>query len=167
MPDGVGSQAAGGDYWTEGDAYVWYDGDRRMEVSLASDLVVIGDDTDLPSSDGVDDTVTGRIVQRAVLDVQDVQVAEPVFRSESGELMTLPGGVLVILDSAWSSASVELFFGINGVTLDRVSELGWLPNGFYVDTDPGFASLTLANALLGQPGVESSTPNWLRSAVPK
>ena len=39
----------------------------------------------------------------------------PVFRSESGGgLMTLPGGVLLALDSEWDVDSVEKFFEDNG-----------------------------------------------------
>ena len=87
---------------------------------------------------------------------------QPVFLSESGELMTLPGGVIVALNAEWDTDATAAFFTRNGIELDRVSELSYVTNGFFVQTGPGFASLDLANALAGQPGVELSSPNWSR-----
>ena len=40
----------------------------------------------------------------------------------------------------------------------------WL-NGFFVETEPGLASLRLANSLVGQPGVVLSSPNWVLEVV--
>ena len=51
--------------------------------------------------------------------------------------------------------------------MDRVSELSYAANGFFVETEPGFPSLDLANTRAGQEGVELSSPNWGREAVPK
>ena len=100
------------------------------------------------------------IVQKQAKHGQD---ARPVFRSESGgELMTLPGGVLLALDPEWDQARVETFFSQNGIAADRTSELGFIENGFLVKTGPGFPSLELANALAGQDGVLVSSPNWWR-----
>ena len=100
------------------------------------------------------------IVQKQAKHGQD---ARPVFRSESGgELMTLPGGVLLALDPEWDQARVETFFSQNGISADRTSELGFIENGFLVKTGPGFPSLELANALAGQDGVLVSSPNWWR-----
>lgn len=86
----------------------------------------------------------------------------PVFRSQSGALMTLPGGALLLLSPEWSKKQVDVFFDGHRIAPDRVSELGWIDNGFSVRTDPGFPSLELANALAGQAGVELSSPNWWR-----
>lgn len=83
-----------------------------------------------------------------------------VFRSESGEEMGLPGGVILLLEANWSAAEVAAFLAANGIAADRVSELGWIDNGFVIATEPGLASLTLANSLAGQPGVVLSSPNW-------
>ena len=93
--------------------------------------------------------------------------ALPVFRSESGALMTLPGGVLLVLSSEWSQAETNAFFSNNEIKMDRVSELDYVANGFFVETEPGFPSLALANALPAQDGVEISSPNWGRQATPK
>ena len=78
--------------------------------------------------------------------------------------MTLPGGVLLALNPAWSKAETDAFFADNDIKLSRVSELGFVANGFFVETDPGFPSLNLANALAGQDGVELSSPNWWTEA---
>ena len=51
--------------------------------------------------------------------------------------------------------------------MDRVSELDYVANGFFVETEPGFPSLDLANALAVQDGVEVSSPNWAREVTPK
>lgn len=90
-----------------------------------------------------------------------------VFVSESGSRMTLPGGVVLLLDPAWSASEAESFFAANEIPLDQVSELGWIGNGFLVATEPGMASLELANVLASQPGVELSSPNWARELVPE
>ena len=88
---------------------------------------------------------------------------QPVFRSESGgELMTLPGGIMLALDPEWDQDAVEKFFSRNGISLERTSELDFLDNGFFVETEPGFPSLELANDLAGQEGVIISSPNWAR-----
>ena len=81
--------------------------------------------------------------------------------------MTLPGGVLLALDDTWSPAQTTEFFVGNGISLERVSELEYLNNGFFVETEPGWPSLQLANMLTEQDGVEISSPNWRREVVPK
>ena len=85
---------------------------------------------------------------------------QPVFRSSSGALMTLPGGVVLLLDQDWSRKRVDQFLEDNGISWSRVSELGWIDNGYFIETASGFPSLTLANTLAGQDGVEISSPNW-------
>ena len=85
----------------------------------------------------------------------------PVFRSESGgTLMTLPGGVLVKLDSNWDQEMVDKFLSDNGIDAERTSPIGFIENAFFVETEPGFASLELANSLAIKEGVEISSPNW-------
>ena len=59
------------------------------------------------------------------------------------------------------------FSPTNGIKMDRVSELDYVANGFFVETEPGFPSLDLANALAVQDGVEISSPNWAREVTPK
>ena len=88
--------------------------------------------------------------------------AEPVFRTESGELMTLPGGVVLVLDASWDEAAVEGFFAEHGIARSSVTEQSFGANAFLVDTEPGFPSLELANTLAMQDGVRISSPNWRR-----
>ena len=149
----------------QGDPYTWQDGDRTMTVKLQTDLVVEKDSGGLPR-DVVPASGGGTHVVRGA-DGQSKSDTLPVFRSESGALMTLPGGVLLVLISEWSQAKTNAFFSTNGIKMDRVSELDYVANGFFVETEPGFPSLDLANALAGKDGVEISSPNWGREATPK
>ena len=88
--------------------------------------------------------------------------AEPMFRSSSGELMTLPGGVVLVLDASWDGAAVEGFFAQHGIGQSRLTEQSFGTNAFLVDTEPGLPSLELANTLAVQDGVRISSPNWRR-----
>ena len=164
----------------DGQPYTWVDGDRSLTVLLQSDLMV-GDDGDITvveeSEEGVV-TASSRggavtrssesdIVRKTASPPAVVDEAQPVFRSESGELMTLPGGVLLALNPDWTQVETDAFFAGNGINLDRVSELEFLTNGFFVETEPGFPSLNLANALAGQEGVVLSSPNWWTDISPE
>ncbi len=149
----------------QGDPYTWQDGDRTMTVKLQTDLVVEKDSRGLPR-DVVSANQDGTNVVRSA-DAQSKSATLPVFRSESGALMTLPGGVLLVLSSEWNQGETNAFFSDNGIKMDRVSELGYVANGFFIETEPGFPSLDLANALAVQDGVEISSPNWGRDATTK
>ena len=149
----------------EGDPYTWQDGDRAMTVKLQTDLVVEKGSGGLPR-DVVAASEGGTNVVRSA-DGQSKSNTLPVFRSESGGLMTLPGGVLLVLSPEWGQAETNAFFPNNGIEMDRLSELDYVANGFFVETGPGFPSLDLANALAVQDGVEVSSPNWGREATPK
>ena len=150
----------------EGRPYTWVDGDRSQTVYLQSDLVVESDSSGLPR-DIVEASAagTGNVARGA--DAQLKSDTLPVFRSESGELLTLPGGVLLVLDPEWSESQVNSFFSDNSITKDLVSELSYATNGFYIETEPGFPSLELANKLAALDGVELSSPNWGRDATTK
>ena len=132
-------------------SYTYNDGDRTLTVFLDSDLMIGGD------SGG---TTDGGAITTRSSDSQRRDNELPVFRASSGSLMTLPGGVLLLLNEDWTSAQVDTFFSTNEINRNKVSELGWIDNGFFIETDPGFPSLTLANKLAGQEGVELSSPNW-------
>ena len=149
----------------QGDPYTWQDGDRTMTVRLQTDLVVEKGSGGLPL-DVVSANEGGTNVVRSA-DGQSKSDTLPVFRSESGALMTLPGGVLLVLSPEWSQGETSAFFSSNGIRMDRASELGYVANGFFVETEPGFPSLDLANALEVQDGVEISSPNWGKEVTPK
>ena len=137
--------------------YTWQDGDRILRVTLQPDLVLQEDASPADKGGPMVETGKGVIVRKS--DTSDTS-GQPVFRSPSGALMTLPGGVLLVLEDAWTEAEVNSFFARNGIKRDRVSDLSYATNGFFVETDPGFPSLELANKLAAQKGVIISSPNW-------
>ena len=154
-----------GQGYDQGTVYTWEDGDRTQRVVLQDDLVVQDNDAITPGDDVVARGLVDSIIQKQPNEVDD---SRPVFRSESGGgLMTLPGGVLVALDPDWEGDEVNDFFTQNGISLDRTSELGFIENGFLIDTEPGFPSLELANELATMDGVLISSPNWWRDAEAK
>ena len=149
----------------QGPAYTWEDGDRTLTVYLQTDLVVDKGSDGLPRDIVEADDGGSNIVRSA--DAQSEGDTLPVFRSESGSLMTLPGGILLVLSAEWSQAETDAFFSDNDVKMDRVSELSYVANGFFIETAPGYPSLDLANELAALDGVEVSSPNWGREATPK
>ena len=143
-----------------GTVYTWQDGDRTLRVVLEPRQAVHETVADRTEDGEVEKGASDNIVRERSGSGSDGQ---PVFRSESGgELMTLPGGIILALDPEWDQHTVEKFFSRNGIAFDRTSELDFLPNGFFVETDPGFPSLELANTLADQGGVILSSPNWSR-----
>ena len=114
----------------QGRVYTYADGDRTVRVRLQSDLEVSGDGSVARGSG--EHIVTKDSARRSS--------GQPVFRSESsGTLMTLPGGVLLVLDAEWSPVQTEAFFARNRIKPDRVSALDVAANSFFVETDPGFS----------------------------
>ena len=158
--EGSGSAAARGLESAQGQIYTWHDGDRTLRVQIQSDLTV---------SPGVSGSAQGRIVRRTdQTSAAEDNDPEPVFRSVSGGgLMTLLGGVLLVLDPEWDQHQILAFFARNDIPQGSVSEIEFLANGYRVETDSGLASLELANSLAVQEGVEVSSPNWHREVVPK
>lgn len=149
----------------QGQAYTWEDGDRTLTVLLQEDLTV-----EKTSEIETSDVVLVRGAVDSIIERQDRHEADegPVFKSESGGgLMTLPGGVLLALDPDWGQAEVDRFFEYNGISASKVSELGFIENGFLVETDSGFPSLDLANELASEHGVLISSPNWSREVETK
>ena len=141
--------------------YTWEDGDRTLTVTLQTDLAIeerTGEELRDALKDALAATPRGNVVRSA--DSRGRSTGLPVFTSPSGDLMTLPGGVLLLLDQDWGEARVKRFFADNAISASDVSALGWIDNGYFIETAPGFPSLTLANALAGQEGVEISSPNW-------
>ena len=149
----------------QGQTHTWEDGDRTLTVYLQTDLVAEKGSDGLPRDIVAADDDGTSVVRSA--DRQSTGDTLPVFRSESGSLMTLPGGVLLVLSAEWSQSETNAFFSNNGIKMDRVSELSYIANGFFIETEPGFPSLDLANDLSALDGVEVSSPNWGREATPK
>ena len=149
----------------EGRAYTWQDGDRTLTVYLQDDLVVERDSAGMPR-DVVESDRGGVSLARSAQEKSKSDTL-PVFRTGSGSLRTLPGGVLLVLNEEWTQAQADAFLSSNGIKKDRVSELSYASNGFFITTEPGFPSLELANRLAALDGVVVSSPNWGREEVPK
>ena len=149
----------------QGEEYTWEDGDRTLTVLLQEDLTV-----QKTSEISATDVVVARGALDSIVHRQTWHSTDegPVFKSESGgELMTLPGGVLLALNPDWDDSEVSSFFSQNGISEGDVSPLEFIENGFLVETDSGFPSLDLANDLASQDGVLISSPNWSREVETK
>ena len=143
-----------------GDVFTYRDNDTSVRVLLQSDLTVQQTSANTPADVVVMKGTQHSIVRKQIRHGPD---APPVFRSESGgELMTLPGGVLLVLDATLNEKEVEDFFSNAGIPVSQKSELDFTPNSFLIETEPGFPSLELANRLADYDGVLISTPSWLR-----
>ena len=150
-----------------GQLFTWNDGDRERRVWIDNEHVVPKGADSPPLGDGVADTPRGAIVRKEEAGGSSASNGEPVFRSESGELMTLPGGVILVFESGMDSTAIDAFFTSHAIDSAAVEELDYLPNAYFIETPAGLASLTLANRLAGQDGVELSSPNWWVERVPK
>lgn len=151
-----------------GESYTWHDGDRALVVRLQPDLVVRSEGEGISRDDivPVGDQGDFAAVQGEADGVEvEPRKDRPVFRSDEGELMALPGGVVLVLDPGWDEAAVDAFFERNGIASRRTTALDYVTNGFFIETEPGFASLNLANALVGLDGVVLSSPNWWKEVV--
>ena len=148
-----------------GAVYTWQDGEHTRRVRLVPALTVQGSASTITSDVVLANDGVRSIVQRQA---RHGNVAGPVFLAESGGgLMLLPGGVVLALDPEWDEAHVDRFFSDSGIARSRVTRGEFAENGFLVETEAGFASLTLANALAGKAGVLFSVPNWQRGSVPR
>ena len=146
----------------EGPVFTWQDGENTRQVRLVTGLVV------QPRADSTeDDVVVSRAGDSSIVlrQTRHSSDAGPVFVSAGGDLMTLPGGVLLALDPEWSGGAIDRFFSANGINQSRVSERSFAANAFFVETEPGMPSLELANALASQEGVVIASPNWRQEAV--
>ena len=162
---GIGSPSDGNGSADRRDIYTYEDGDRTIRVILQTDLALEKNSAINPDHVVVVNGLNQSIVRKQTGGGTDTL---PVFRSESeGGLMTLPGGVLLALDPEWDEVKIEGFFSRNNIAADRISELEFLKNGFFVETAPGFASLELANALAAHEGVVISSPNWWSEVAAK
>ncbi len=137
-----------------GAVYTWYDGDRPIRVVLQNDVNVRDD----PQSADYAARGAGDALQP---DDDDLAKEKPVFRPESGgEPMTLPGGVLLLLEPELARTQIDAFFSRNDIPKNRFGAIEGLTNTFLVETAPGFPSFNLANQLVGQDEVVASSPNW-------
>ena len=148
----------------QGAEYTWQDGRHTRRASVQIDLVAQAEEETRSDDIVVRGGGEEHVVRRQP---RHDEAALPVFRSESGEILTLPGGVLLALDASWDQARVDQFFLENGITGDRIARQQFAVHAFLVETAPGFPSLELANTLATQDGVLLSSPNWRREESPR
>ena len=148
----------------QGAEYTWQDGRHTRRAHVQIDLVAQAEEETRSDDIVVRGGGEEHVVRRQP---RHDEAALPVFRTESGEILTLPGGVLLALDASWDQARVDQFFLENGITGDRIARQQFAVHGFLVETAPGFPSLELANTLAAQDGVLLSSPNWRREESPR
>lgn len=148
----------------KGRLYTWQDGDITRKVWVQPELTVQKNSLNTSRDEIINKSGQQSIVKKQSRHGQD---AQPVFRGQSGELRTLPGGVLLVFEPEMRREQIESFFAENGISSDRVSEMNFTKNSFFVKTDAGFASLNLANRLAGEEGVRLSSPNWWSEVTTK
>ncbi len=140
-----------------GELYTWRDGERTGRVRLQPQLVLQPSSANVKGDVVLRDDGRESIVERRA---RHAAGGLPVFRNEGGSLVTLPGGVLLVLDPGWDQSRINRFFSANAIKASRVTPQAFADNAFLVATEPGFASLELANALAEQDGVLIASPDW-------
>ena len=149
----------------QGAEYTWQDGPTTRRMRLQLDLVA------QPTSENRDDDVVaadqGELSIVRKQERHEQAASEPVFRTESGHLVTFPGGMLIMLDGAWDAAQVQSFFARHGIAMSRVEGQTFGPNAFLVSSESGFAALELANDLAAEEGVVYAVPDRLIGADPQ
>ena len=146
--------------------YIWKDGGRVRRVQMQNDLLAkqAGDDMDLSEDEVVAKYGTIYIVKKRGVKNEG---GMPVFRSNGGQLMALPGGVLLVFEPELSTERINQFFMENAIDMAQVSAQEFTKNAFFVATEAGMASMELANKLADKDHVIVSSPNWWRESVPK
>ena len=146
--------------------YIWKDGGRVRRVQMQNDLLAkqAGDDMDLSEDEVVAKYGTIYIVKKRGVKNEG---GMPVFRSNGGQLMALPGGVLLVFEPELSTERINQFFIENAIDMAQVSAQEFTKNAFFVATEAGMASMELANKLADKDHVIVSSPNWWRESVPK
>ena len=104
----------------------------------------------------------GPVAVRSPSVARDASGDLPVFRTDTGQLVSPIGGVILMFDRSWSEQVVDGFLKSNDLT--EVKPLG-LPNAYLVHTEPGLEAIELANRLALLPGVAASSPNLWRQEV--
>jgi hypothetical protein len=158
----------------------YYDGSERRAITRQPDLAAQfaprnGRTTvqSLPGAvavPGVGDSLTRvyRLPKTALSSPSRASAGSPVYRegdSPAGRLMALPGGVLVKFKPEWTRARIDAWIAARGWTVGR--KLAMAGNWYLVDTAPGDAALTAANAIFESGEVLAASPNWWKQTVPR
>ena len=137
----------------------WRDGDRLVPVEVLDPPGTGASGNGRARDSGASDQEQRSVQERRSDPSGDGESAE-IQVSVGGVPVSLPGGVVVTLEPAWSRAETDAFFAANGIGSERVSELGFTTNAFLVETAPGIPGLVLSNSLAVQDGVRLASPDW-------
>lgn len=135
--------------------YYWYDGNKKREIIVATDKVadfssraVIVDATATKSS-----TAT-------------TKTSEVFVDAKSGQQSrALPGGVLVRFKAVTSQSQADALLKAFGT--QTVRAIGGSGKSWLVHSEPGMASLELANTIYESGQVQSASPNWFKQRATK
>ena len=118
----------------------------------------LGDEKNSAARSGAAKTTTGAAVTAAA-----PAAVSPVFVDASGRPRALPGGVIVTLKGTMPPDAARAELQAAGLTpLRRIGERMWL-----VESDPGLATLDLANRLHRDGRFEFVQPNWWNARTTK
>lgn len=153
-----GPEAQAGDPRAGATMLTWRDGDRTRTVWQApADKVAVRGQASGQAGSQTDGEVGGQASGQGG--------EELVFYDESGQRMSLPGGVVMVFDPGWSTARIDALLAGQGIARNRIETRGFTVNAYFVQTPAGLASLDLANQLAALDGVLISSPNWRFEAV--
>jgi hypothetical protein len=170
-------------------SYVWYDGDTPRRVWLDPEVIAEFGPPERPASrSAVRSAVPQahelpsnqagvrlwRVPDQASETARSLRAAQPqaevspVLRdapTEDAPMRALPGNVVVHLDPSWSQQQARDWLRNEG--LEVVRKLGFGRNIFLVRSEPGLASLELANDLREKDGVAAAMPDWWEQVEPR
>jgi hypothetical protein len=170
---------------------IWYDGHRPRHVWMAPDqFAVIFDATNPPATPTAAEQMVRMAEPAARLLRKNGSVAyfrtaaaqrggdrartfrsragirhsSPVFYESpdlaAGDPLALSGDIIVSFSVA---VDPERFAADHGITLKRV--IDFLPRTYLFDARSAPDSLTLANAIRREPGVDAAYPDWIRNVT--
>ena len=143
----------------EGRVYTWQDGDSTRRVRVLADLTLNRDGEVVARQDVAKDTADGG---------RDTDGSPPVFRAESsGTLLTLPGGVLLVLAGEWTGNQVDSFFSRQRHCPESRLRARVPPERILRRDRAGLPLARPGERLAVQEGVELSSPNWMREVAPQ
>lgn len=162
--------------------YYWYDGKRKrtisQDTSVVAELIIPGAGSVLKSQ-----MASAKAVGRqtsATVKLWDVSAAgdanqslsalstsmkdslSPVF-TNGGQRMVLPGGIIVTFKAGWDENKVKQWADSKGLTIKQKMNFG---NMYVLNSEPGLASLNLANSIYESGEVEGASPNWWQELQP-
>ncbi|MCY3923368.1 MAG: S8 family serine peptidase, partial [Chloroflexi bacterium] len=141
--------------------YVWQDGDRPIPMRLLDSLTA----AEQAALDELAQPAARAYVPSSPEGGNGSSTTQPLsvtnwFRSDTGQLMLLTGGVNVIFEPHADSAVIDALFHRRGIGPERISPIGELHNGYHVATSSDAETLRLVAELLSEPIVVIADPDW-------